>query len=326
MPRLYKTATVLAVGLLLLGCFAFGPTADAEGTDEEARKEKIVANLKLHFPPLQQAQVTMNDIEATQWEGLDKGSLTLRNPQGQTQTLAFLVSDDDTELFLLNNPEPLDVSKSQNEIQAELDAEEAKKAEEAEARRAAIEQRIEDEPVRGNPDAPVTIVEFSDFQCPYCARGADTVEALLEKYPNDVKFVFQHYPLNFHPWARPSAIAAECVANQDDDLFWELHDFYFEKQKEITPDNVMDETRSFLEGKDVDIAAFVACAEDTDSPEYKAAAQEVDQEMNWGQSMGVTGTPGFFVNGVALSGAQPPAAFEPMIQAAKAAAADAGTE
>ena len=314
MPRFYKTmGFVLATGLLL-GCFAFGPTADAQDGDQEARKAKILANLKLHFPPLADATVTMGDLSVTEYAGLDQGTFTVTGRQ--TQTVAFFVSSDDTKFYMVNNLEPIDVSKSGDEITAQLEEQAAADAKAAEERETRIASAIEGKPVRGNSDAAVTIVEFSDFQCPYCARGADTVEQLLEKYPQDVKFVFMHYPLGFHPWARPAAIASECAANQSDDYFWLLHDKYFEDQKALTPANVMEKTRGYLEGTDIDMAAFAACAEDTDSEEYKAADAQVGREMALGQSMGVSGTPGFLVNGQLLSGAQPVSAFVPIIEAA----------
>ena len=78
-------------------------------------------------------------------------------------------------------------------------------------------------PTRGNPDGPVLIVEFSDFQCPYCTRGAETMAKVLEQYPNDVKFVFKHFPLGFHNWAKSAAIASHCAGLQSDDAFWTLH-------------------------------------------------------------------------------------------------------
>ena len=315
MPRFYKTmGFVLATGLLL-GCFAFGPTADAQAEDQEARKAKILANLKVHFPPLADAQVSMGDITATEYPGLDQGSFTVSGRQ--TQTVPFFVSKDDSKLYMLTNADALDVSKSADEINEQLAERAAEEAKAAEERAANIESVIVGKPIRGNADAVVTIVEFSDFQCPYCARGAETVEQLLEKYPNDVKFVFMHYPLGFHPWARPAAIATECAANQSDDYFWLLHDKYFEDQKALNLENVMEKTRAYLDGSGIDMATWAACAEDTDSDEYKAANAKVGQEMSLGQNLGVSGTPGFLVNGQLLSGAQPVSAFVPIIEAAK---------
>jgi len=111
--------------------------------------------------------------------------------------------------------------------------------------------------------------------------------------------------------------AAACAANQKPDAFWTLHDQYFANQKAITPDNVLAKSKEFLAGTGVDVAQWSECAENKESEAYKSAAAAVDAETATGKSLGVSGTPGFFVNGQFLSGAQPIAAFEPLIQAAK---------
>lgn len=308
MKRIIRTTAPVLAAALLLGCFALGSNAEDGDAD---RKNKIFANLKLQFPQLEKMGAVMGDLKASEFEGLDEGSFAVR---GRDQK--FLVSKDDTKLFLIQG-EPLDVSKTSDQIETELAERAEQEAKEAAERVTKIAESIDGLPFRGSADAPVTIVEFSDFQCPYCTRGAATVEQILEKYPNDVKFVFKHFPLNFHPWAKPAAIAANCAANQDHKAFWTLHDKFFEHQKEIKPENVLDKSREFLDGSGIDMATWTACAEDQDTEEYKAAAKSVDEDMAFGQSMGVTGTPGFFVNGQFLNGAQPLTAFEPLIQAAK---------
>ncbi|MEM9555357.1 MAG: thioredoxin domain-containing protein [Acidobacteriota bacterium] len=310
MHRLYRPALVLAIGLLL-GCLG-STTADAEPENSDARKDKILANLVLQFPQLERLNPTMGDLEATSYDGLEKGTFVV---QGRPQV--FLVSSDDSELYLVSG-EPIDVSKTSDQIAEEQAKRKADEAQQAEERMAQIEKAIEGEPVRGNAQAPVTIVEFSDFQCPYCARGADTMEQVLEKYENDVKFVFMHFPLGFHPWAKPAAIAAECAGNQSDDAFWLLHDKYFADQKALNPENVVAKSREYLAGTSIDMDVWATCAENTESDEYKAAAATVDEEMKLGQELGVTGTPGFFVNGTFLNGAQPLEQFVPLIEAAKA--------
>lgn len=313
MQRLIRSTLPMAAALfVLVGCFAIGGSADAQGDDAD-RKARILANLELQFPQLAEMDVTMGELTPTDFDGLHQGSFTVR---GQEQK--FFVTADDTQLWLVQG-QAIDVSRSQEEIAAQVAERDAEKAKEAAARRTKLEEAVAGEPFRGSADAPVTIVEFSDFQCPYCTRGAATVEEILEKYPNDVKFVFKHFPLNFHPWAKPASIAAICAGNQDHDAFWLLHDAYFEHQKELTPENVLDKSREWLEAGDVelDMAAYVACAEDSDSEEFKAASKQVDEDMAFGQSLGVSGTPGFFVNGEFLNGAQPIAAFEPLIQKAK---------
>ena len=306
MNRIWKLLSVLAVCLLAVQLAT--PAALAEG-DPEARKARILANLKLKFPQLESTAVSMGTIGPSGIAGLDEGSFVV----GGRQTQNFLVTQDDTKLYLVAG-EPIDVSKGQEEIEEELAARRAKEAEEAKARMAELEQSIEGLPFRGNADAKVTIIEFSDFQCPYCSRGAETMEQVLAKYPDQVKFVFKHFPLDFHKWAKPASIAAYCAGQQDNEAFWTLHDMYFEKQRELTPENVVAKSRESLAGSDVDMGVWADCAENTGTEAYQAASAAVDADMAFGQKMGVSGTPGFFVNGTFLSGAQPISKFDPIIQ------------
>ncbi len=308
MNRFSKMILALA-GCLLVGVLVLGPIL-AEEENAADRKERILANLRLAFPRLEKVPVTMGVIGPSGYGGLDEGTFTVN---GRPQS--FFVAEDDKKLYMLSG-EAVDVSRSQEDITAELAQRAAAKAEEAAGRLEEIAAAITNLPYRGAADAPVTIVEFSDFQCPYCSRGAETVEQILEKYPNDVKFVFKHFPLGFHPWAKPAAIASHCGAQQSAEAFWTLHDRYFENQKQITLDNLLQKSKDFLADSDIDMEAWSTCAENTESEEYKAASASVDADVAFGQKLGVSGTPGFFVNGSFLNGAQPIAAFEPLIAAA----------
>ncbi len=301
-----RSMALAACAGLLAAALSVVP-AEAQGD----RKSKILGNLKLNMPQLAEMDPTMGDITPSGIEGLDQGTFTVR---GRPYT--FLVTTDDKKFWLLQG-EAMDVSRGEEEIKVELAKREEEKKKEAAERVEKIAKSVEGRPFRGAADATVTIVEFSDFQCPYCSRGANTVEQILEKYPNDVKFVFQHFPLNFHPWAKPAAIAANCAANQNHDAFWTLHDAYFKNQKSLKPDTVVAESKKYLDGSGIDMAAWEKCAGDTSSAEYQAEAAKVDADMAFGQSMGVSGTPGFFVNGEFLNGAQPLTAFVPLIEKAK---------
>ena len=298
------------IAVLAILAFAVVGTAMAD----DARKAKILENLKLKFPQLAEMNVTMGELGASDYAGLDKGNFVIPG-RGEQQ---FFVTSDDKQLWMVN--EPIDVSRSADEIKAEVAKLKAAEAEKAKEVRAQLEEAIKGLPTRGPADAPVTIVEFSDFQCPYCSRGAATVEEILEKYEGDVKFVFKHFPLNFHPWAKPASIAAHCAGQQKADAFWTLHDQFFANQREMTPENVVAKSKEFLAGSGVDLEKWATCAENQKSEEYTAAAAAVDADMALGQSLGVSGTPGFFVNGQFLNGAQPITAFEPLIEAAKGGA------
>lgn len=308
MPKMIRILPALALGLVACN-LALGPgAASADDTNADSRKARILANLQVQFPQLKDMTPVMGEIKSSGIAGLDQGTFIV----GGRQTQAFLVTSDNKKFWMVSG-EALDVSKSDTEIQAAIAERTKAETEEAGKRAQELQDSIAGQPFRGKADAPITVIEFSDFQCPYCSRGAQTMEQLVAKYPNDVKFVFKHFPLNFHPWAMPAAIAANCAANQKPEAFWTLHDAYFKYQKDLNPGNLADKTREYLAGSGIDMAKFVACSEDKDSEEYKKAAQAVNADMSLGGRHGVTGTPGFFVNGHFLNGAMPIEQFEETI-------------
>jgi len=302
------SSLIRLTGMGLLFALILVAPADAQ----QDRKAQILDNLMLNVPQLAEVNPTMGPIGPSGIPGLEEGSFIV-----QGRPYSFLVTADNKRLWLVQG-EPMDVSRSEEEIQIAVAAREEEARQAAAERITALAASIEGRPFRGNADAAVTIVEFSDFQCPYCTRGAATVEQVLEQYPEDVKFVFMHFPLGFHPWAKPAAIAANCAGLQNPDAFWTLHDAYFQNQKQLTPENILAKSESYLAGSGIDMKQWNNCAAKTDSAEYAAEAAKVDADMAFGQSMGVSGTPGFFVNGEFLNGAQPLSAFAPLIEAAKA--------
>ena len=310
-----KILSWAVMAALLMGC---NTQVNGQAADEssEQRKAKILENLKYQIPQIRDVYLVMGELTDSGIDGLDQGSFTIN---GQ-QTHKFLVTTDDATLYLLA-ADPIDVSLSADEIAAAMEEERQAAAQEALDRHTELAAFAAGMPVRGNPDAPVTIIEFSDFQCPYCARGFTTVEQILEKYPEDVKFVYLHFPLGNHPWATPAAIAAVCTAQQDAEAFWTLHDNYFRNQRAINANNVLDKSREFLAGSGIDFDTWATCAEDKESEAYKGAALAVESSMTTGSKFGVTGTPGFFVNGHFLSGAKPLEEFDALIAQAKADAA-----
>ncbi len=142
-------------------------------------------------------------------------------------------------------------------------------------------------PIRGNPDASVTIVEYSDFQCPFCARAQPVLEAVLKKYPDDVRLVYKHFPLSFHKAAKPTAIAS--VAAQEQGKFWELHDVLFasiSSLDEAKIDKYAQKAGLDMERFNRDMAARKA--------EYE---KRVDNDYRAGTQVDVRGTPTLYING-----------------------------
>jgi protein-disulfide isomerase len=156
-------------------------------------------------------------------------------------------------------------------------------------------------PAQGPSNAPIELVEFSDFQCPYCERAFPTIKQVLSTYGNKVHFVYRNYPLPSHPNARPAAEAAQCANEQGQ--FWAYHDRLFGDQSKLKDDDLKATAASL----GMDAAKFNACF---DSHKYK---QRVDTDLQAGNEAGVNGTPAFFVNGRLLSGAQPFDEFKKVI-------------
>lgn len=154
---------------------------------------------------------------------------------------------------------------------------------------------MDDDPVRGNKDAPVKIIEWSDYQCPYCKRNVDVLKQVEEKYGDKVAVVFRDFPLPFHDKAEKAAEAAGCAGEQG--KYWEFHDKLFADQSQLDVDGLK-KTAGEL---GMDTAKFNSCL---DSSKFKT---EIQKDIEDGKLAGVTGTPASFINGKMVNGA---AAFE----------------
>jgi protein-disulfide isomerase len=156
-------------------------------------------------------------------------------------------------------------------------------------------------PSKGPANAAVEMIEFSDFQCPFCLHAFPTVNQVLATYGDRIHLVYRHYPLPNHPNARPAAEASQCAAEQG--KFWLYHDRLFGDQSHLAEADLKQHAAQL----GLDTARFNACV---DSHKYK---NDVDADVRAGNDAGVTGTPAFFINGRALSGAQPFEEFKRLI-------------
>jgi len=160
-----------------------------------------------------------------------------------------------------------------------------------------------DSPRYGDAGAPVEIIEFSDFQCPYCIRGAETLNQVKEKYGDKVTIVYRHFPLPMHDRAHRAAEASECANEQG--KFWEYHDALFANQRAMTEEDLS----GYAQASGLDLTKFTECLA---SGRHVAT---VDQDMKDGENAGMSGTPGFFINGIFLGGALPIEKFSEVIDA-----------
>jgi protein-disulfide isomerase len=171
---------------------------------------------------------------------------------------------------------------------------------------------LDGQPERGPKDAKVTIVEYSDFQCPFCSRVFTTVENdVIKVYGDKVRFVFKNFPLSsIHPWAEDAAVASECAFRQGNDPFWKMYDGLFSKQAEITKENLRDKTSEIAKDAGMDVGKFQECLDG------KQTMDAVQADTKEATALGVNSTPTFFINGRRLSGAQTSDNFKQLIDRA----------
>lgn len=271
--------TLGGLALLLVGFTGVSHSADNEKLINYFRK-------KSNTPPAQKVEVI--GMADSPIKGAKEGTLQVGTPPN-VRKMPFTISEDG-RYVIFGQTEDLTVDPFKAVMEK-------------------ISLKGDDVHAKGPADAKVTIVEYSDFQCPFCSRGYDTMEhQVLKEYGSKVRFVYKNFPLSFHPWAEPGAIAAECAGKQNQDGFWKLYNYMFEHQKEITPQNLKEKLDAELEGTKIDKKKFDTCVDN------KETLDQIKAQMAEGQSVGITGTPGFIVNGRLVSGAQPFEVFKNIIE------------
>lgn len=169
-------------------------------------------------------------------------------------------------------------------------------------------------PQRGPADAWVTVVEFSDFECPFCGREAPVLSQLLGAYPADLRLVYKHFPLSQHPDAVPAAVAAECAGDQG--RFWEMHDLLFTHQTALGDQDLV----GYASQLGLDSALWDTCRTAPGS----AAVARVEADQALGNSIGIAATPTLVVNGAVYPGAYSLDSYRPVVDAAVASAKASG--
>lgn len=178
-----------------------------------------------------------------------------------------------------------------------------------------VEVSADDDPFLGPENAEVTIIEFSDFQCPFCRSfWSGTLSQIKSQYidaDKSVKFVYRDFPLSFHPMAQKYAEAGECAGDQN--KYWEMHDKIFQEQEKLGTGTIstltIQDVKRWADELGLNVSEFNQCL---DSGKY---AGEVQKDFSDGSAAGVNGTPTFFINGQVLVGAQPFGAFSQIIDA-----------
>jgi len=201
------------------------------------------------------------------------------------------------------------IGKAQSVLKKKQEEDEAKKLEETFDNPLKPEIRS-DEMIRGNKNAPLTLVEYSDYECPFCSRGFNTVMDLISKYGDNIRFVYKHLPLSFHKNAMIASQYHEAIRLQDEKKAWKFHDEIFKNQGKLKSGE------PFLKKLAKEIGAnMTKLAKDVNS---EAVKKRIQDDMKEAASFGMQGTPGFLLNGIPVKGAYPASYFYGIVEKLKA--------
>jgi protein-disulfide isomerase len=168
-------------------------------------------------------------------------------------------------------------------------------------------------PVKGPTDAKVTIVEYTDFQCPYCSKAHTNVQELLKTYDGKIKIVYKSLPLSIHNWAEDAAVVGTCAYQQNPDALWKYADFFFDNQKTVTKETLEATALDLGKQWNLDVASLKQCMD------AKATMPIIEADVKEAQALGFNSTPSFVVNGRSVIGAVPLDQFKQVIDEALAA-------
>ncbi len=267
-------ALLVAAGSALAGSPT--PSSSATVSSDPARDAALKDFLQKKFRIGSPSEIAFGPMEKTALPGVYQRSVTVSNDKGQSVTVTLFSDKNETKAIL---GQYYDLG---SDAWGRIDMKPV---------------HLDDRPTLGPPDAPITMVEFADFECPYCAHAFGEVETLANTtYKGKMRVIFKNYPLNGHPWARTAAVAAECARLQNPSAFWDFARYFYSNQGQINPGNVQQKVDEEASKLSLDTRALKACMQ------APAAGQRVNQDEADGNAVHVSSTPTFFVNGIPLVG------------------------
>jgi protein-disulfide isomerase len=276
---MYRLA-LTGAALVLSAIFAMAQPAPKNTPGKSALDKGVMEDFVRHlFVWGPQIQVKVEDPKAAAVLPGYKEVNVIASAGAATQAVTFYVSNDGTRIIQGNvfdvnrNPFQGDAEKIKTDLQ----------------------------PSFGTPGAPVVVVIYSDFQCSFCREEAKTIRTqLVQAYPDTVRVYFKDFPLEaIHPWAKPAAIAGRCIFRQKPAAFWDYHDWIFEKQGDINPENLKAKVEEFAKSKNLEPIQLAACMD------KRATEAEVDRSIAEGRVLGINSTPTLYINGRKLVGQVP---------------------
>jgi protein-disulfide isomerase len=257
------------------------------GGSDSAQDLHIKQFLQKRFHIADLKEITLGVPTPSPFPGLFNRTLTVSTPRGPVKTSLF--TDASGEKVIIG--EYLDI---RSDPWGRVDMEKL---------------RLTDRATLGPDDAPVTVVEFADFECPFCARAFTEVGALVEnRYKGKLRLIFKNYPLSMHPWARPAAIAAECIRRQNPADFWEFAQVLYTSQAQIDPNNLRSRIDAYAKASKLDDEALNQCMMG------KSADEVITQDLRDGMIAHVQSTPTFLINGIPVTGLPEEKSFDFVIR------------
>lgn len=274
--------SILVFLLLCLGC-------SAQSAPSAETLQRIEREVRSYYNVPASVKIVVGAIKASEFPNYDGLSITFDGGE-KRQTFEFLLSKDSKTLIRMTK---LDLSKDPYaEVMKKID--------------------IQGRPIRGNKDAKVVVVNFDDFECPFCSRVHETIfPELFKEYGDRIAFIYKDYPLSeIHPWAIHAAVDANCLAAQNNDAYWEFADYMHANKSEIDSEKGRDEKLAALDRitlqqgqkHNVDVAKLQSCIRAQNEDAVKASIKE-------GDALGVDATPTMFINGQEADGALPASEF-----------------
>lgn len=271
------------------GCSAQGPSASGALTPEVKHRIQTEIRSRYSVPP--SIDVGLSELKASEVPGYDQVTVTFSGGAHNT-TFEFLVSKDRKTLARL---EKFDISQ---DLMSKID--------------------VKGRPVRGNANATVTIVNFDDFQCPFCSRMHTTLfPGILQSYGDKIRVIYKDYPLvEIHPWAMHAAVNANCLAEQSNDAYWDFADYVHGNQKEVAGRSRAESfanldriAKDQAQKHQLDLQKVQACVQKQDETAVRASMAEADK-------LGVDSTPTLYINGEKSSGVLPEDVLRTMLDRA----------
>jgi protein-disulfide isomerase len=271
----FRRCVAVLSGCLVLATLSSAQQPQPSNTSSSAPLQKKVEDfLRYYFALGSDVQITVGTPKDLGSSGLSELSVEVKTPEGSDNVKMYLTKDG---RYLVRG----DVADLTKDLLAETVA----------------KIKTNDSPVLGNPNAPITIVEFADFECPVCRNLHDAIRGLLPNYPQ-VKLIFKDFPIDqLHPWARTAALAGRCAYQQDPKAFWKMYDLIYDNQDLISAGDVYQKMLDYASRAGLNPDTLKSCLA---SP---AAAEAVKANKANGELVEVRSTPTVFVNGRRLVGA-----------------------